>query len=748
MQKPPPSPSPGPRPAGRPRRASQAGSATLFLCACLLALLAACAGSGGRAPATGPDGAADGARAGRAVSRAEAVRGVGSEHEEERALLLLLADRQTYEPLIVRRCLAGPPSLREALAVALGRSGDPRGLDPLLGLLLDDEVEVQRAAAFALGELGERLDAGRLSERRRAAGGLLDAVAGADRDVGTLAVEALGKLGVTVEQVLARMKDLDQAERWARLLPSLYRFPDPETPGLAQRALDLEDPELVEWAAFALTDRPRPETLDTIRALAADPPSPRVAAWAARALGIVGRGGDDLDLLRPMLDGSSPGATIEALRAARALIASGRVAAPDAWRDRVAELLEDPRTGVRLTALDAASAWLLDERLGDLLVERVRSDAIAAERGAALVALASARDPRAEELTAAAAGASAQRLRARAAEAAGYLGATEILSRLADDPEPRVRQAVLAVRLGGAGAAQGEQVALHWVDRVLPGRSGGSGDPDGGVRAVALNWLADHPLLSVADLETPLERALGDRSGGVIGERLAALDAIAARARRVGEGSTERETAVTMLLEVAADAEYATRAHAADRLVSLGLDRPAIGAAESHRTSQIYRRILAETRAPRTVAVETARGTFRLRLACPQAPLTCLNFLQLADQGFYDGLPFHRLVPGAVIQGGDPRGDGWGGPGYAIRDEIGRLRFGDDGDGGVLGMARQFRDTAGSQFFITLAPRPDLDGKFTAFGRVVEGRDVLGRLLPGDRIESIREVPAGGRDDG
>jgi peptidyl-prolyl cis-trans isomerase B (cyclophilin B) len=195
-----------------------------------------------------------------------------------------------------------------------------------------------------------------------------------------------------------------------------------------------------------------------------------------------------------------------------------------------------------------------------------------------------------------------------------------------------------------------------------------------------------------------------------------------------------------MLLEVASDAEYATRSAAADHLAGLGFDRPAVGAAESGRTSQVYRRILAETRAPRTVEVATGRGTFRLRLDCPGAPLTCLNFLQLADQGFYDGLTFHRLVPGSVIQGGDPRGDGWGGPGYAIRDEIGRLRFGGTPDGGVLGMARRRPDTAGSQFFITLAPRPDLDGELTAFGRVVEGREVLDELLPGDRIDSIHEI--------
>jgi len=136
------------------------------------------------------------------------------------------------------------------------------------------------------------------------------------------------------------------------------------------------------------------------------------------------------------------------------------------------------------------------------------------------------------------------------------------------------------------------------------------------------------------------------------------------------------------------------------------------------------------------VAVETSRGAFRLRLDCPAAPLTCLNFLQLAGQGFYDGLAVHRVVPDFVVQGGDPRGDGWGGPGYTIRDEIGRLRF----RAGVAGMALAGPDTGGSQFFVTLSPQPHLDGGYTAFGEVVQGLEVLDRIEPGDHVVTIRET--------
>jgi cyclophilin family peptidyl-prolyl cis-trans isomerase len=98
------------------------------------------------------------------------------------------------------------------------------------------------------------------------------------------------------------------------------------------------------------------------------------------------------------------------------------------------------------------------------------------------------------------------------------------------------------------------------------------------------------------------------------------------------------------------------------------------------------------------------------------------------------------VVPGFVVQTGDPRADGYGGPGYTLRDEINRLRYGR----GVLGMALAGPDTGGSQFFITLAPVPRLDGGYTAFGEVVGGDEVLDRIERGDRIESVREVTAGG----
>jgi cyclophilin family peptidyl-prolyl cis-trans isomerase len=147
--------------------------------------------------------------------------------------------------------------------------------------------------------------------------------------------------------------------------------------------------------------------------------------------------------------------------------------------------------------------------------------------------------------------------------------------------------------------------------------------------------------------------------------------------------------------------------------------------------------VVERTRRAQTVEIRTNRGSLRVRLDCPLAPRTCLNFLELAGQHFYDGLLFHRVVPDFVVQAGDPRGDGFGGPGYIIPDELNRLRY----RRGVIGMALAGPDTGGSQFFITLSPQPHLDGGYTAFGEVISGLDTLDLIQPGDRIDTIVEIP-------
>ncbi|HDR53704.1 MAG TPA: peptidylprolyl isomerase [archaeon] len=148
-----------------------------------------------------------------------------------------------------------------------------------------------------------------------------------------------------------------------------------------------------------------------------------------------------------------------------------------------------------------------------------------------------------------------------------------------------------------------------------------------------------------------------------------------------------------------------------------------------------------ETMANRHAVIETNYGTMEIELFEDKAPITTANFIKLAEEGFYDGLIFHRVIEGFMIQGGCPEGTGRGGPGYTIQDEFHPDLKHDKA--GILSMANAGPNTGGSQFFITLVPTPWLDGKHSVFGRVIEGGDVLqtiGRVetAPGDRpVEDV-----------
>ena len=134
--------------------------------------------------------------------------------------------------------------------------------------------------------------------------------------------------------------------------------------------------------------------------------------------------------------------------------------------------------------------------------------------------------------------------------------------------------------------------------------------------------------------------------------------------------------------------------------------------------------------------IETHEGKIVLELNFKEAPNTVANFVDLASKGFYDGLTFHRVIPGFMIQGGDPELTGMGGPGYTIDDEPNSLKH----LTGVISMANRGPNTAGSQFFITQLPQPHLDGKHTVFGKVTAGQDVVCRVEQNDRIINIKIV--------
>jgi cyclophilin family peptidyl-prolyl cis-trans isomerase len=624
---------------------------------------------------------------------------------ESRAVLLLLSDRRMYDPTALELMLSGPVEVRRELAVALGRIGDRRGRSLLQGLLVDSDLETRRAAAFALGELGD-------AEARRA---LIVAAVDDDPELGGLAVEALGKLGTPLAEVRRALGALDPEAGWRRLAPALFRFAEPDLATAAADGLARDEPEVRAGCAYALGRSARPEGVETMRGLLVDA-DPFVRAWATRGLGESGTL-DDLVRIEPLLGDDALSPRIQAIRAGARLMGRFTALPPIGWGDRLSALVDDPSPGVRAAALEAAGKFLPHPTLEEALRRRSR-DGEPRERELAFVALVEGRVADAGELVAAAAAAAEPRLRARAAEAAAKRQDLESLAVLAEDGVAAVRAAALEGLAEGAGDAL-PALAERFLD-----------DPDPVVRATALDLAARQPGVAAARLAAAIDAG---RRDPINDARLSGVRALAALA---AARPAERAAVIEALDRLRDDRDGLVRREAVAGLAGLGEERPPAGPYELGRGLDYYRSVLDQTAERRRVEVVTDRGTLVVELACPEAPLTCLSFLQLARQGYFDGLAFHRVVPDFVAQGGDPRGDGWGGPGYALRDEINRLRY----RRGALGMALSGPDTGGSQFFFTLSPQPHLDGGFTVFGRVIDGEAVLDLLRQGDRIVGVREL--------
>ena len=312
-------------------------------------------------------------------------------------------------------------------------------------------------------------------------------------------------------------------------------------------------------------------------------------------------------------------------------------------------------------------------------------------------------------------------LRGAAAEALSFLPAPDAAARrekLAFDPEVVVRLRVLD------GLKTGEDVRNQraLVERLLQ-------DSDAGVRAAAIDALAtteDPSMIRV--LHDATVASYGDREPDVAIAAIAAARKLSAspEARPLAEAAYHHPSALVSRL---ARRALVADLHADPAEFPLREYSPGKGLAD-------YAALAAEARLRWDVRVETERGAWTIRLFGDEAPLTTMNFLRLARQAFFDGVRIHRVVPGYVVQDGDPTGTGNGGPGYEIRDELNAIPYGT----GTVGMALSGPDTGGSQWFVTQGPQPHLDGNYTAFGQVVEGLDVVNRIEQGDRILRVRPL--------
>jgi cyclophilin family peptidyl-prolyl cis-trans isomerase len=217
------------------------------------------------------------------------------------------------------------------------------------------------------------------------------------------------------------------------------------------------------------------------------------------------------------------------------------------------------------------------------------------------------------------------------------------------------------------------------------------------------------------------------QSDGLYVARAAALDALT---------TLDPAAARPVLTAALADRDWAVRVRAAEKLRGLDANADVSSMRPAPQTVPELAAVdamIAPKFSPQAY-IDTSKGTIQFELAVLDAPRTVANFMALVRKNYFRGVQLHRVVPDFVVQDGDPRGDGEGGPGYTIRDEINQRPY----LRGTVGMALDWADTGGSQFFITHSPQPHLDARYTVFGQVVQGMDVVDRLQQWDTINSIR----------
>lgn len=313
----------------------------------------------------------------------------------------------------------------------------------------------------------------------------------------------------------------------------------------------------------------------------------------------------------------------------------------------------------------------------------------------------------------------APRVRAACADAYGEMETAGVVSRLAmlfKDEDPLVR-------------AQAFPLLLRWDSTNLSLYiKEALGDRDIMPQILALDQIGNRHLTEFL----PQVRELVGREATLdVDVRRTLLDVVNRFIEVDGADSVMADLLVRFIL----DKEYVVRRSAAEAYLRWYLrDRSnKVTPANTRISESRLRKEMARKGPNPTALIITEKGEIEIELRPDVAPLTVLTFLDLAKEGFYNGLIFHRVVPNFVVQGGDPRGDGWGGPDFYIRDELSDLPY----KRGSVGIATSGHDTGGSQFFITHSPQRHLNARYTLFGEVTHGMDVVDHLAVGDVIQKI-----------
>jgi cyclophilin family peptidyl-prolyl cis-trans isomerase/HEAT repeat protein len=650
--------------------------------------------------------------------------------------------------------------VRERAALATGRIGDERAVASLIALLQTDAEENVRAmAAFALGETESATGATSLSD---AAQKMKET-----NEVRARAIEALGKIvaalpkadearGQALGQIILRTLDdeLRRTPKPSRALVLLgltatLRARPTGAGAVVAKFLSSGDARVRADAANTLARLKVKDGIEQLRSLLANDADPVVRANAARVLGVAEDTASLETLVARVSNEADERARVSSIRALGSL-KDARAVAPlinranalmSAYRAAKAggsehpretnELLEIATTLSRLlanTSDERAVAWLRAFRetetaapeveiafagiapfvylretpLSKLSDERLRAELMRNWRRVSALAQALS------EISGISAEAAGSGIISLQADAQIILRSWIDDSSLPTQATPDVMRALAAFKPGDLGQVLRKQMnAKDVIARATAAELLGELQPDEANTRI----LAE--ALPVATRDELNDAALSILDSLAKQKTPAANEAI--KTMLDSQDNLVRRRAVA-LLKANGAGDFSQRITPSTR-----------------NTAADYARALARTTKSVRATVNTDKGAFTIELLADDAPLNVDNFVQLARRGYFNNITFHRVVPNFVVQGGDPRGDGNGGPGYQIRCEINEVPY----ERGAVGMALSGKDTGGSQWFVTHSPQPHLDGGYTVFGRVVAGMNVVDMVARGDRILSI-----------
>jgi len=624
---------------------------------------------------------------------------------EMMAEIIHLEDQRLLSDQLKRYLHDNDMDIRARAALAVGRIEGEGSGKLLFAMLSDSAIDVAVMSAFALGLTGEKEFSARL----------LDVAFDLPSAVGAEAVEAAGRLAdssmIGVADALVKYFSHPSPDVREAACMALYRAGTKSKGGDIVTFIENEPDELVRKAAlYALARLGVNEAAQVFVKFLADS-DPFVRSLAVRGLGSV-QSDEAVHLLAISLNDADKGVVAEA-------IAGLAKKKGEEAHTQFARKLEKEKDEKLVVALLNALRRQKNDRGVEAALSILQTEPPSNIVAAGVKYIASIRKGRAVNLIDSLVAKGDPYVMAACAKAFGLVGGKNVVPRLAvlfNDEDPMVRhhafEALMKVDSGNAD---------FYLRKALA-------DPDYVLVAAALEQIGKRKLKQYL----PVMNTMMTRGAEVdVQVRRTLLDGVQPFLAEDQHDTTALDIMYAGLL----DPEYVVRRQAATLFRDL-LGEDKFAALQPPDTRISKRRIAKAIDRFQTnpqATIVTSKGEIEIALYFDAAPLTVLNFIELARDGFYNGLTFHRVVPNFVVQGGDPRGDGWGGPPYYLRCEYSDEPF----RRGTVGMATSGKDTGGSQFFITLSPQPHLEGRYTVFGQVQFGMEVVDQIIVGDLIETI-----------